>query len=436
MHAPRIVYYADDFTGATDTLANAARAGLRTLLFLALPTAAQRERAGELDCLGIAGAARAMAPEEMAAELAPVGEFFAASGARVLHYKCCSTFDSAPLVGSIGQAVRTLRPFAPNLWVPIVGGQPNLGRYCVFGNLFAAAGSGGVVYRIDRHPTMRQHPVTPMHEADLRLHLAAQGLEHVSGLPYPLYAQPAQAQRVQLNDVLQKRPDAVLMDVAEPAHLAHVGRLIWHEAQQQPLLAVGPSSVVQALTAAWAEAGQPKAAATITPAQGPVLVLVGSLSPITAQQVHNAKSFKRVDLDAVRLTEPDGLYREQMAREVSGLLRAGQHVLACTSSAEGRATAGVPTGSRHLAQACGDWLAQVLRAAPLRRVGIAGGDTSSLAVQSLNAWGLSHIGQVSPDQALCRVHSDDANLDGMELMLKGGQMGPPDVFERLLHGDL
>src|SRR3546814_4722054 len=57
--------------------------------------------------------------------------------------------------------------------VPIVVGAPHLGRYVVFGNLFAVAG-GDEVFRIDRHPTMARHPVTPMHEADLRRHLAAQ----------------------------------------------------------------------------------------------------------------------------------------------------------------------------------------------------------------------------------------------------------------------
>ena len=50
----------------------------------------------------------------------------------------------------------------------IVGGQPDLERYCLFGNLFAAAGSGAEVHRIDRHPTMSRHPVTPMGEAEHR----------------------------------------------------------------------------------------------------------------------------------------------------------------------------------------------------------------------------------------------------------------------------
>jgi uncharacterized protein YgbK (DUF1537 family) len=122
-----------------------------------------------------------------------------------------------------------------------------------------------------------------------------------------------------------------------------------------------------------------------------------------------------------------------MADEVAALLRAGRSVLACTSR-EGAATAGVPAGSRSLAEASGRWLARVLAAAPLRRVGIAGGDTSSLAVQALDAWGLSHLRQVAPGLALCRVHCDLPALDGMEIVLKGGQMGPVDLFEQLVHG--
>ena len=68
---------------------------------------------------------------------------FARLAVPVLHYKVCSTFDSAPHVGSIGAAVDILRRSVGNRFVPIVGGQPSLGRYCVFGHLFARAGSDG-----------------------------------------------------------------------------------------------------------------------------------------------------------------------------------------------------------------------------------------------------------------------------------------------------
>ena len=423
----KVAYYGDDFTGATDTLATAARAGLRSLLFLGLPTDAQLQRAGPLDCLGIAGAARAMSPDEMRAELEPVGRLFARLGAPVMHYKTCSTFDSAPQVGSIGAAIRILQPHAGNTFVPVVGGQPNLRRYCVFGNLFAGAGAG--VHRIDRHPTMSRHPVTPMHEADLRKHLAAQGLAQVAGVDYPSYDQDAEALDRQLDTLLAAKPDAVLLDVAHAGHLATVGRLIWQRAQQQTLLAAGPSSVVQALAAHW-QAGDGPAAPRVEAATGPVLVLAGSLSPVTARQVQAASAYRQVALAPARLTG-DADYAQQMAAQIAALLAQGRHVLACTSADGANTTS---TDGRALAQACGNLLARVLQAVPLRRLGIAGGDTSSHAVQALDAWGLSYAAQLAPGVALCRLHSDDATLDGMEIMLKGGQMGGEDLFDTLLHG--
>ncbi|WP_143749543.1 four-carbon acid sugar kinase family protein, partial [Caballeronia arvi] len=181
-------FYGDDFTGATDTLAHLACAGLRAMLFVEAPTPARFATLGPLDAIGIAGAARALAPPAMRAELERIGALFAALGVRVMHYKVCSTFDSAPEVGNIGVAIDSLRRHFGNALVPIVGGQPNLGRYCAFGNLFATAG-GAQTYRIDRHPAMSRHPVTPMQEADLRMHFQTLGVS-VNSLDWRAYAFP------------------------------------------------------------------------------------------------------------------------------------------------------------------------------------------------------------------------------------------------------
>lgn len=437
----KITFYGDDFTGATDTLATAARAGLRTLLFLGLPTDDQLRLAGTLDCLGIAGAARAMSPSEMQRELAPVGRLFAALGAPVVHYKTCSTFDSAPGVGSIGAALGILRQYVGNPFLPIVGGQPNLRRYCVFGNLFAGVGGAGVVSRIDRHPTMSRHPVTPMAEADLARHLAEQGLDRIASLDYTAYAEPAATLDRHLGHLLTQRPDAVLMDVTHTRDLPIVGRLIWQSAQREPLLAAGASSVIQALATCWQ--GDRETSIALPPvatATGPVLILAGSLSPVTAVQLRNAASYQLLPIDAARLVTQSA-YAAQLASELAALLHAGRSVLACTSgtptqSGSHTAAPNAPNSpnSRALAIACGKLLADILRQAPLKRIGIAGGDTSSHAVQALDAWGLSYLTQLDAGVALCRLHSGNAALDGMEIMLKGGQMGSDDLFERLLHG--
>lgn len=430
--APRIGWYGDDFTGASDTLAVLAQRGQRALLFRGLPTPAQLERAGPLDAVGIAGASRAMAVGEMTAELAPVGAFFAALGVRVLHYKCCSTFDSAPHVGNIAHAALVLRAAVPgvfaNALLPIVGGQPNIGRYCTFSTLFAAAGTGGAVHRIDRHPTMSVHPVTPMAEADLRRHLALQGFGDIAGLHYPAYAEDVAALDARLAALLADAPDAVLCDISRPEDLAVVGRLIWQAAQARPLLAIGASSVAQALCAHWGASVAP--AAPLAPAPGPVFLLAGSLSPVTRRQRDGAVSYMPMPLDAGRLAA-DPAYGLAQAEAIAAQLQAGRSVLASTAPQDG-AAADLPPAT--VAAATAAFLTQVLRRAPVGRLGIAGGDTSSRAVQGLDLWGLSYLGAPSPGVALCRVHSDDGALDGIELMLKGGQMGSDDLFERLIHG--
>ncbi|WP_426959491.1 four-carbon acid sugar kinase family protein [Muricoccus radiodurans] len=417
MSAPEYGWYGDDFTGATDTLAELSKGGMRSLLFLRQPDAPRLERAGPLDAVGIAGASRAMAPDAMAAELEPVGRFFRDLGVRIMHYKCCSTFDSAPDVGSIGAAVAALRPFFRNAFRPIVGGQPNIGRFTLFGNLFAAAGTGAAVHRIDRHPTMRVHPVTPMNEADLRLHFSAQGLSAVA-VAYPSYAPDTAALEDLLDRLLGDDPGAVLMDVSRESDLPVIGRILRARAQGAPLLAVGPSGVAQAWCAdRAAETGD----VALRPKSGPVLVLAGSLSPVTRRQVEEATGYRRVTVDPVRLAEGS----DATAAEACRLLASGEDVLLVTEKPEGTT---LPPGEAAAATAA--LLARVMKRHPVRRLGIAGGDTSSLGARALNLWGLSHAGAIAPGVALCRGHSDDPALDGLEVMLKGGQMGAPDLLAR------
>ena len=105
--------------------------------------------------------------------LPPVFRALAELKAPVSHYKVCSTLDSSPQVGSIGRAAELAAPILGGAWHPLVIGAPAIARYQAFGNLFAAA-ADGVRYRLDRHPGMSRHPVTPMNEGDIRVHLGRQ----------------------------------------------------------------------------------------------------------------------------------------------------------------------------------------------------------------------------------------------------------------------
>jgi len=427
----KYIWYGDDFTGASDTLATFASSGLRALLCLGVPAPERLKALRSLDALGVAGAARTMSPEQMIDELEPVGRYASAARVPLLHYKCCSTFDSSPTVGSLGAAMRILKRHVPGRFTPVVGGQPSLERYCAFGNLFAGAGAGGEVFRLDRHPTMSVHPSTPLNEADLRLHLRAQGVENIGLVDWrKLDAAPDD----ELTAFVDRESDAILFDALDEAHLARIGELIWSRAVSEPLLAIGASSVAQATIAHWRKMGSapnrsPKT--PVKPAVGPVFVLVGSQSPVSAKQtaaaLRDASLYEPIRLDP----QPgDGLDFEQQAAACARLLGAGRSVLAYL----GPVVSGGPS-RLEVAQACGKLLRRVLERAPVvRRVGIAGGDTSSISVEALGIWALGFIGLLGPGVSLTRAHADDPTLDGLELMLKGGQMGPTDVFARLLRG--
>lgn len=442
--SPAYGFYGDDFTGATDTLAHLARAGLRTMLFFAPPDAQRLSMLGRLDAVGIAGAARTMQPHAQQQELARVGAAFAALGVRVMHYKVCSTFDSAPQTGSIGVAIRTLREYCANSLVAVVGGQPSLRRYCVFGELFAAGGEDAhqqSVYRIDRHPTMSRHPVTPMNEADLRVHLQHQGLKNVQSIDWRCYARGDAALQTELDCLLESKPDAVLFDVLDDSHLQAIGGLITrHAAIDSPLLAVGASSVAQAYASALndvANRGEISAVpAPLTRARGPVFVLAGSLSPLTEVQIAAAQSYLRVELDPQQMTgnAAPGYLGERVAAIV-GPLRDGRNVLAFTTRRAAHPAADVVRSVMpQLANANAALLKAVLGKVRLQRIGIAGGDTSSIAVRALDAWGLSYLAPLPAGVTVCRLHAERGELDGMEVMLKGGQMGDADLFEQLANG--
>jgi uncharacterized protein YgbK (DUF1537 family) len=432
---PRLAYYGDDFTGSTDTLAAVVSAGWRAALFLGVPTADDLARFGPLDCVGVAGAARAMSPAEMSEALPPVLRGLAATGARVLHYKTCSTFDSAPHIGNIGHAVALARQALGPRPAYIVGGQPNLGRYCLYANLYARAGQGGQVHRLDRHPTMSRHPVTPMDEADLRLHLARQGLDGIASFDIGMLEEDAAAQTARLDALLADGASAVLFDVARPAHLTRIGALLWRQAgvQDGPLLAVGPTGAAQALLAGLPATDRVLPAPAGRRAVDQTFIIAGSRSPITAAQIAAAvqAGFLSIGLDAVRLAGGDALYTDTLVSDILRALRDGRSVVAHSTLGDDSG-ASRPGFTRALAQACGGLMATTLARHPLARVGLAGGDTSSLAVQSWGARALTFSSLLSPGVAVCRVHAPGHPTDGVELMLKGGQMGPPSLFKDLL----
>ncbi|HEY2020067.1 four-carbon acid sugar kinase family protein, partial [Paraburkholderia sp.] len=458
-HPPlRLAFYGDDFTGSTDALEVLAFAGLRCALFLNPPTRDQLAALGGFDAIGVAGDSRAMTPTEMDSALTPVFAALRALDAPIIHYKVCSTFDSAPHIGSIGRVMEIARKsFGPHA-IPIVAGTPALKRYCTFGNLFARSGTDGKVYRLDRHPIVSTHPVTPMDEGDLLRHIARQTDLPLTGFFLPNFDDGRETLDREWQAALDAAPAGLLLDTATPAHLTEVGRLLEGYAKaHSPVFAVGSSGLEYAMSQWWAEQRTLPAITRsfdrIEPA-APILAMSGSASPLSAAQIDAAiaAGFADIAIDARALIDDGEGARafDDIVNRALGALRDGRSVIAHTARGprdprigemlDALVAKGMTRddarhrGGRTLGQRLGAIADAVLKAEPLRRLILSGGDTSSQVTKVLGPDALEIDTRLTPGAPLCRVISEKPHLRELQVALKGGQMGDAEFFVRARDG--
>lgn len=411
-------YYGDDFTGSTDALEALSVHGVRTVLFPGVPSEAQLSRFQDYDAIGVAGESRSRSPEWMREHLPRIFEFLRSLGAPVTQYKVCSTFDSSPQIGNIAVAMAIGREVFRSECVPVVVAAPHLGRYVLFGNLFAA--QSGTVYRIDRHPTMSRHPVTPMRESDLRLHLREQGAEALELIDVRQLTETDPSTTL-------RNAGAVIFDGLDQRTESETGRILWNQRAAFPFL-VGSSGLTHALMRQWRETGR-IASGFHPPTADPVdrlLVVSGSCSPVTEEQIRSAERAGFEGFHSV------GANRDELLSKALDVLGRGRSVI--IYSALGFADPDSSMGGEQLGRYLGDLMRDVVLHSGVRRAIIAGGDTSSHAVARLGISALTFAAVLAPGAPLCRAESDVAGMHGLELVLKGGQVGSRNFFEQVRKG--
>ncbi len=416
-------YYGDDFTGSADVMEALATRGISTVLFTRIPAETEFAPFSEYQSVGLAGASRSQTPEWMDTHLPQAFEWLKNRRARYCHYKVCSTFDSSPEIGNIGRAIEIGAGIFGQSFVPLVIGAPQLKRYTFAGHLFA--GYQGRVYRIDRHPVMSRHPVTPMHESDTLLHLARQ-----TAWPCTLANS-------------DWPPTGIgLLDVHDAATQATAGQRLLEFAQS---FVVGSSGVEYALLQALDTRGDIEGHAGFSPLP-PVDRLVavsGSVSPTTERQINHSLSrgFEGIELDPRSLlgSERQNTIGSTTARAVA-LLALGKSVLVYT--AKGTPTdvsqemAAFPDARQRIGEGLGQILDATISQSGVSRVVVAGGDTSSTVVSQLGIHALTTRYPLveTPGSPLCTAHSMTTARNGLEIAMKGGQVGDNDYFCRLRDG--
>jgi uncharacterized protein YgbK (DUF1537 family) len=294
-----------------------------------------------------------------------------------------------------------------------------------------------------------------MHEADVAAHLQAQTATPTGTLTLNALTSPETA-RAARDAIVNAGTRIVAIDAIDDRTLAEVGRLIWEGRARNPFV-VGSQGVEYALVTHWRAIGligdalHPPVVTDggqgVGAGRAPVVVVSGSASSVTSDQIAwaEANGFGAIPFEAAAVVEGLDSPRARDAIDRASewaivLTRAGLHPiihtargsddLAITTGVEAMARAGVDasTGNGRIGAALGTVLDRTLRATGVRRAIISGGDTSGAATRALGIHALEALAPTIPGAALCRAHADDSAYAGLQIALKGGQMGSPDYF--------
>lgn len=214
------------------------------------------------------------------------------------------------------------------------------------------------------------------------------------------------------------------------------------------LFVVGSSGVEYALADGWTDGS---AAGDGVGGRDRIVVTSGSASPETAAQIDYATrhGFTGVRLDTRRLLDPDeaddaveaavSTAREALSEGSSPLLYTAKGsddpAIAATTDHADSLGLSSETAGRRLGRGVGAALRRLLSETSLDRACVAGGDTCGHAVPELGVHALTTAAPLSPGAPLCEAHADADEFDGIEIALKGGQLGDERYFGRVRDGE-
>ena len=445
-----LAFYGDDFTGSADAMEALTINGVKTALFLGHPTEERLKASrANLQAIGISGTSRTMTPAQMDAELPAQLALLNSLQARLIHYKVCATFDSSPKIGSIGHAADiAFDVIKPSCGV-IVQGIPLLGRYVTFGNHFTVYGDRR--FRLDRHPVMSKHPITPMDESDLRVHLARMTKKTVALIDLLHLEEPRQSLSDRFDRSI-KENDIVLFDTLNDKNLLDIGQLIHEKSETLKIFAIGSSGFEYAMARYWRASGlvsEPPQFPSVGPAER-LIVVSGSAAANTADQINHAigHGFAGIALNTDRLVDEKAAEdeRKRVIKQGLSYLGEGKNILLHTTigpddpiirkTVEKVRQLGIDPSEtgKIIGRQQGLILRALLEETGIRRVCVAGGDTCSYTLRQLDIHSLELLMPIAPAAPMCRAFSDNSRFDGLQVASKGGQIGAPDYFLQVLDG--
>ncbi len=412
---------ADDYTGASDLAGVLSNTGLRTVQTVGPP--AESLQLDEFDAIVVALKSRSI-PARRAVDLslAAFGWLHERGAGHVL-FKICSTFDSTDK-GNIGPVLDALRARVGSGAVPVNPSFVETGRTVYQGHLFV----NGTL--LSESP-LKDHPLNPMHDANLVRVLGRQSAMPVSLLALTTVEEGAAAIARALDEATQAGCGAAIIDAVLPRHLDALG-----EAALARPLSCGASGLGYGLARAIvARDGRPERAENaVGPATGSkAAILAGSCSAATLRQIEAASPHipcRRLDVDHLLVGPDEASQAVAWARD-----RLDDGPVLIASSATPDALRKIQ--ARHGGQAVGEavetalaTIAEALVDAGIRRLVVAGGETSGAVVDRLGLQAMRVGEEIAP--GVPALYALGARHEGLALALKSGNFGGDDLFERAL----
>ncbi len=413
---------ADDFTGATDLANTLTRGGLRTVQINGVPGA--DTGSGEADAVVVALKSRTAPVREAVEQSLQALAWLRAQGAQRFLFKVCSTFDSTD-AGNIGPVADALMDALGSTIALVCPAFPANGRTVYQGHLFVGT-------QLLSDSSMRDHPLTPMRDASLVRVLGRQTRHKVGLLPHAIVRLGADAVRAALQRLSADHARYAIADATDDEDL-HV---LAQAARDLPLL-VGGSGIALGLPenarALGTAAAHDRAEAEV-PRGGPALVLAGSCSQATRGQVEwFSKSHPARRLDAAALLRGRDELASATAWMRAHLAKGPALIYSSATPAEVQAlqSAAGSGGAERVGATIEDAFAQLAQGAVaggVRRLIVAGGETSGAVVQGIGARALAIGPEIDPGVPWTVVRGDPP----LALALKSGNFGGVDFFDKAL----
>src|SRR5580700_3220587 len=412
---------ADDFTGATDLCNTLVRRGMRTVQLIDVPMPGRE--VPDAEAVVVALKSRTIpAAEAIEKSLAALG-WLRKAGARQILFKYCSTFDSTD-AGNIGPVAEALMEALGTDFTLFCPAFPENGRTIYRGYLFI----GDVLLS---ESGMRDHPLTPMRDPSLVRVLQRQCRGKVGLVQQPIVAQGAQAIRDAFASLRQAGFRHAIVDAVADRDLEAIG-----EAAADLALITGGSGIALGLPANFRRQGllgEGGSADALPPVEGGAAVLSGSCSQATQAQVAYMRERRPVfTIDPVAAAAGRDIVEEALDWAMARLgdkpilisATATPEVVAAVQEALGRERAGA------LVEGILAGVARGLVERGVRRLVVAGGETSGAVVQALGAVGLRIGRQIDPGVPWTVSLPGSLGDPPLALALKSGNFGAEDFFLR------